>query len=182
MGETELSSIDGAQHASSSADSTAGASPDDPPPIADSRRAREKEKNKNIKEKSSPTQHPIRVTSGPREDEHAEAIEKPRCPHTLSPQQLAEQLGTDVDNGLSSDEAAARLARDGSNTIQGAKGISVWEIFLQQIANALTVVLIAVAAVSFAIGDYVEASVVVAVILLNIVVGYVSWPSLHHFC
>jgi magnesium-transporting ATPase (P-type) len=72
---------------------------------------------------------------------------------------------------LTLEDAAARLARDGSNTIKAAKGISVWEILLQQIANALTVVLIAVAILSFAINDYVEASVVVAVIVLNIVVG-----------
>lgn len=98
-------------------------------------------------------------------------IEKPTCPHTLSAQQLADHLDTDLDNGLTEDEAAARLVRDGPNAIKGAKGLSLWEIFLAQVANALTAVLIAVAALSFAINDYIEAGVVVAVILLNIIVG-----------
>lgn len=139
MGETEIRT-NGADHASTSSDSSAVGSPDDQPPIAEPPDA---------------------------------AIEKPICPHTLPAQRVAENLGTHVDHGLSIEEAAARLTRDGPNSIKGAKGPSVWEIFLAQIANALTVVLIAVAILSFAISDYIEGGVVVAVILLNIVVGYV---------
>lgn len=102
------------------------------------------------------------------------AIEKPQCPHTLPARRVAELLETHAEDGLSDQEAAARLARDGPNTIKGAKGISIGEIFLQQVANALTVVLIAVMALSFAIHDFVEGGVVLAVILLNIIVGYVA--------
>ncbi|KAK8922761.1 Calcium-transporting ATPase 3 [Metarhizium anisopliae] len=102
------------------------------------------------------------------------ATEKPNCHHTHSAQHVAELLATDQDHGLSDEEAAARLARDGPNAIKGAKGLSIGEIFLQQVANALTVVLIAVAAISYSIGDYVEGSVVVAVIVLNIVVGLIQ--------
>jgi Na+-exporting ATPase len=102
------------------------------------------------------------------------AIEKPTLAHTLPADKVAENLGSHIDHGLSSEEAAVRLTRDGPNSIKGAKGPSLWEIFLAQVANALTVVLIAVAALSFAISDYIEGGVVVAVILLNIIVGYVS--------
>ncbi|KAL9468436.1 hypothetical protein ACSS6W_010130 [Trichoderma asperelloides] len=102
------------------------------------------------------------------------AIEKPQCPHTLPARRVAELLETHTEDGLSDQEAAARLARDGPNTIKGAKGISIWEIFLQQVANALTVVLIAVMALSFAIHDFVEGGVVLAVILLNIIVGLIQ--------
>ncbi|KAM0261498.1 hypothetical protein ACHAQJ_002179 [Trichoderma viride] len=102
------------------------------------------------------------------------AIEKPQCPHTLPARRVAELLRTDTEDGLSDQEAAARLVRDGPNTIKGAKGISIWEIFLQQVANALTVVLIAVMALSFAIHDFVEGGVVLAVILLNIIVGLIQ--------
>lgn len=101
----------------------------------------------------------------------AAAIEKPSWPHTLPAEHVALRLGTHPQHGLSDDEAAARLARDGPNAIKGAKGPSLWEIFLQQVANALTVVLIAVAGLSFGINDYIEGGVVIAVIVLNIVVG-----------
>ncbi|KAM5349812.1 hypothetical protein ACJ41O_006317 [Fusarium nematophilum] len=96
------------------------------------------------------------------------------CFHTLSGQRVAQILATHVDHGLSNEEAAARLTRDGPNSITGARGPTIYEIFLAQIANALTVVLIAVAILSFAIRDYIEGGVVVAVILLNVVVGLVQ--------
>lgn len=145
MGETEGRSANGAEHANSSSDSSTLASQDDQPPIAE----------------------PPEISSS--------TSEKPTSfPHTLPALRVAQDLNTDVHNGLSSEEAAARLARDGPNAIQGAKGISLWQIFLQQVANALTCVLIAVTALSFAIHDYIEGGVVVAVIVLNIVVGYVN--------
>lgn len=139
MGEPLVLSTNGAEHTSSSSDSSSLASADDIPPIAE----------------------PPDICFS----------EKSNCYHTLSAQQVADQLTTDIDNGLSDEEAATRLTRDGPNSIKGAKGVSIWQIFMQQVANALTVVLIAVAAVSYVIGDFIEGSVVVAVIVLNIVVG-----------
>ncbi|KAG6006707.1 hypothetical protein E4U21_006782 [Claviceps maximensis] len=97
--------------------------------------------------------------------------ERATCFHAHSVQHVAEKLGSNPDHGLSNDEAAARLARNGPNAIKGAKCLSLWEIFLQQVANALTLVLIAVAAISYVIRDYIEGSVVLAVIIINIVVG-----------
>ncbi|KJZ77781.1 hypothetical protein HIM_02958 [Hirsutella minnesotensis 3608] len=101
-------------------------------------------------------------------------IEKPSCPHTLTAELVALRLKTDARNGLTEDDAAARLARDGPNSVKAASGASLWELFLQQVANALTLVLVAVAGLSFGIKDYVEGGVVVAVIVLNIVVGLVQ--------
>jgi P-type Na+/K+ transporter len=158
MGEPESRSANGAEHANSTStsDSSTIANPDDQPPIAEP------------PELSSTNTTSNTITTTTLDEKHAS------LPHTLSALAVAQDLDTDVQNGLSTQEAAARLARDGPNAIQGAKGVSLWHIFLQQIANALTAVLIAVTALSFAIHDYVEGGVVVAVILLNIVVGYVS--------
>lgn len=96
----------------------------------------------------------------------------PLPPHSLAPAALADLLGTDGCNGLSAAEAAARLERDGPNKVEAAKGTSAWQIFLRQISNSLTLVLVIVMVLSFCIQDYIEASVVAAVILFNIVVGY----------
>lgn len=144
MGETVIVFTNGAQDANASSDSSTLSSGQDDQP---------------------PIAEPPDIAS---------AIEKPLCPHTLSARRVAELLQTDAQDGLSDVEAAARLARDGPNAIKGAKGMSLWEIFLQQVANALTAVLIAVMALSFAIHDFVEGGVVLAVILLNIIVGYVA--------
>jgi hypothetical protein len=93
--------------------------------------------------------------------------------HTVPISELGSLLNTNLEDGLSKDEAASRLERDGPNKIEGAKGVSLWEIFLRQISNSLTIVLLIVMVLSFAIDDYIEGGVITAVIVLNIVVGYV---------
>jgi magnesium-transporting ATPase (P-type) len=95
------------------------------------------------------------------------------APHTLPRDQLERLLETSTSNGLSHSEAARRLAEHGPNTVQTAKGLSLWKILLRQVSNSLTVVLILVMALSFGIFDYAEGSVITAVIVLNIVVGSV---------
>ncbi|KAI1846360.1 hypothetical protein JX266_007565 [Neoarthrinium moseri] len=93
--------------------------------------------------------------------------------HTVQLERLEQELlKTNFRNGLSNAEAAHRLQQDGPNTVEGAKGLSVWKILLRQVSNSLTCVLIAVMAISYAIKDYIEGSVIAAVILLNIVVGF----------
>lgn len=146
MGKTDSSSTNGAlhTHVSTASDSATAAAPDEPS-----------------------------IAEPPDSQFQVVTIEKPLSAHTLPAERVAVLLDSHLQDGLSNEDAAARLARDGPNTIKGAKGPSLWEIFLQQVANALTVVLIAVTALSFAIQDYIEGGVVAAVIVLNIVVGYV---------
>lgn len=96
-------------------------------------------------------------------------------PHTLTVEDLEQRLKTDVQNGLDGGEAARRLQEDGPNKVEGAQGLSMWKILLRQVSNSLTMVLILVMALSFAINDYIEGGVIAAVILLNIVVGYVEY-------
>ncbi|EGC41621.1 sodium transport ATPase [Histoplasma capsulatum var. duboisii H88] len=81
-------------------------------------------------------------------------------------------VGVDLQHGLSSTEAAYRLERDGLNKVKGTQGVSLWKILLRQMSNSLTLVLVITMALSFGINDYIEGSVITAVILLNIVVGF----------
>ncbi|RDA89452.1 hypothetical protein CP532_6120 [Ophiocordyceps camponoti-leonardi (nom. inval.)] len=99
------------------------------------------------------------------------AIKKPQCAHTLPVELVAAQVETDARDGLSDDEAAARLLRDGPNTIGSAAAASIGRLLFRQVANALTAVLVFVACLSAVIGDYIEAGVVAAVIVLNMIVG-----------
>ncbi|KAI0008344.1 potassium/sodium eff [Xylariaceae sp. FL0662B] len=100
--------------------------------------------------------------------------EKSLEPHTVPVEDLEQFLETDIKNGLTNSEAAHRLQQDGPNKVEGAKGLSVWKILLRQVSNSLTMVLILVMALSFAIGDFIEGGVIAAVILLNIIVGLVQ--------
>ncbi|KAF2460680.1 sodium transport ATPase [Lineolata rhizophorae] len=105
---------------------------------------------------------------------HREWEEEYKHAHTLTVEETTDLLGTDVQNGLSSAEATSRFQRDGPNKVKGAKGLSVWEILLRQVSNSLTLVLVITMALSYGINDYIEGGVITAVILLNIVVGFVQ--------
>ena len=94
--------------------------------------------------------------------------------HCVPISELAALYQTDLEEGLSDAEAALRYGSHGANKIQGAKGVSLWEIFLRQISNSLTIVLLVVMVLSFCIYDYIEGGVITAVIVLNIVVGLVQ--------
>ncbi|KAJ5124465.1 ATPase P-type K/Mg/Cd/Cu/Zn/Na/Ca/Na/H-transporter [Penicillium bovifimosum] len=94
--------------------------------------------------------------------------------HLIEPSELADLLETDLNAGLSSIEAASRLQRDGPNTVREMEGVSIWGILLRQVSNSLTLVLLITMALSFGIDDYIEGGVITAVIVLNIVVGFVQ--------
>ena len=95
--------------------------------------------------------------------------------------EVAEELGTDLARGLSSAEAAARLARDGPNQLDPAEQVPAWRKFLAQFSDPLIYLLIAAVAVSVAAwavegadGVPFEAIVIGVIIVLNAVLGYVQ--------
>ncbi|KAJ5212093.1 ATPase P-type K/Mg/Cd/Cu/Zn/Na/Ca/Na/H-transporter [Penicillium cinerascens] len=116
-------------------------------------------------EKSTPT--PGRSSSEILEDQAKHA-------HLLEPSDIAALAQTDLQNGISDTEARLRFTRDGPNVIREIKGVSVWGIILRQVSNSLTIVLLITMALSFGIDDYIEGGVITAVILLNIIVGFVQ--------
>ncbi|KAL4815455.1 hypothetical protein BDW67DRAFT_164059 [Aspergillus spinulosporus] len=82
------------------------------------------------------------------------------------------ELGTNIDEGLTKDEAARRLQQYGPNKLDEGEGVSVVKILVRQVANAMMLVLILAMAVSFGIQSWIEGGVISAVIILNIVVGF----------
>ena len=80
-------------------------------------------------------------------------------------------LETDADQGLTQAEAAARLSRYGPNEITGEKPPSVWQVALEQLREPMNIMLIAVTAVSFVIGEVPTGIIVALLILLNVVLG-----------
>ncbi|KAF8639443.1 hypothetical protein AX16_010298 [Volvariella volvacea WC 439] len=92
--------------------------------------------------------------------------------HTLSIQQIVDDLGTSQADGLSKNETLRRLERYGENLLRGDDGVSALRVLVGQLANALTLVLVAALALSYGVGDYIEGSVIAAVIILNTTVGF----------
>ncbi|KAK4161729.1 hypothetical protein QBC43DRAFT_302703 [Cladorrhinum sp. PSN259] len=100
--------------------------------------------------------------------------ETPESAHTLSVPDVCSLLETDAQNGIDDAEAARRLEQYGPNKVEGAKGLSLWTILLRQVSNSLTLVLVITMVLSFAIDDMIEGGVIAAVILLNIIVGFLQ--------
>ncbi|GAA97801.1 uncharacterized protein L969DRAFT_96202 [Mixia osmundae IAM 14324] len=87
-------------------------------------------------------------------------------------QDLYRTLETSHRDGLTKTQAEARLIKYGDNALKGDGGVSWYKVLIGQMANALTLVLVAAMALSFGVQDFIEGAVIVAVIVLNTAVGF----------
>lgn len=92
-------------------------------------------------------------------------------------QRTRAELLRDLDcseDGLSSQEAAARLEQHGPNELQSGKQKSIPRIFAEQFADFLVIILILAAIVSAILGDVESTVVILAVITMNAILGTVQ--------
>lgn len=68
--------------------------------------------------------------------------------HTLDAQKTLQELGSNPETGLTSQQVEERLQQYGSNEIEEAAGRSAWEILIDQFKNIMLLMLIAVAMIS----------------------------------
>ncbi|KAI3477950.1 hypothetical protein L1887_60179 [Cichorium endivia] len=95
-------------------------------------------------------------------------------PHSLEPNEVIAQFQSNTTTGLAADQAAARLAEHGPNQLKETNRVSATSILIRQMANALTLVLLAAMALSFGVKDWVEGGVVTAVIVTNVLIGFIQ--------
>jgi Ca2+-transporting ATPase len=79
-----------------------------------------------------------------------------------------------VPPGLTSDEAATRLAADGRNEIARARATPRWRVLLRQMASPLVALLVAAGAASLALGEIADAIAIGAIVVINAIVGFVQ--------
>src|SRR5690606_25506729 len=75
---------------------------------------------------------------------------------------------------LSSQEAASRLEQYGPNALEAGKRKSIARMFFEQLTDFMILVLIAAAAVSGFVGELTDTFVILAIVVLNAVVGVVQ--------
>ncbi|WP_051712725.1 HAD-IC family P-type ATPase [Spirillospora albida] len=95
-------------------------------------------------------------------------------PHSLPYAQVADALGTDTGLGLGTDEAAARLERHGPNALPAARRRGPLLRFALQFHSPLIYVLLVSAGITAALGEHVDAAVILGVVLVNAIVGFVQ--------
>lgn len=93
-------------------------------------------------------------------------------PHTLSVEELLNLCGTEVTNGLSSQEAERREKEFGPNVFKQQKQKSIWLMFLLQFKSPIVYLLVVGAAVSVYFQDYPEAIAILVVIFVNALIGF----------
>ncbi|KAJ3564322.1 hypothetical protein NPX13_g7884 [Xylaria arbuscula] len=100
------------------------------------------------------------------------AAEYEKHPFLLPAEDVARQLGSDLDKGLSSSQVAQLQQKYPPNELDVGGAIPWYKIFIKQLLNAMILVLFFALALSFAVGDYVEGGVLAAVIVLNVSIGF----------
>jgi Ca2+-transporting ATPase len=98
-----------------------------------------------------------------------------------SVEDVAESLGARVRDGLSDDDASAKLDRDGPNELEAEKPVPAWRRFLAQFQDVLVLLLLVATVVSAVLWIYeretalpYEALAILAVVLLNATIGYLQ--------
>jgi len=125
-------------------------------------------KEKNEKEDKFPRSNTISTApQGPISPEEAQ-----QRAYLYPVQPVLDAFKSDAQKGLSEKEVESRLVEYGENMLQGGDEISLWKIFVHQIANAMTLVLILAFAVSLGIQSWIEGGVLAFVVLVNIFVGF----------
>jgi Ca2+-transporting ATPase len=94
--------------------------------------------------------------------------------HNLTVEQAAGPLGTDLEQGLDTDEARRRLSEAGFNELAERPRPGLWRMLLDQFSNFLVLILIAAAFISLALGEMEEAAAILAIVILNALLGVIQ--------
>lgn len=92
--------------------------------------------------------------------------------HRIQGEEVAEQLSTSVEAGLSDGEAQKRLEEIGPNELIERGGRKPLAIILDQIKEPMVIVLIVAALVSLFLRHYLEVVVILAIVVLNAIIGF----------
>lgn len=76
--------------------------------------------------------------------------------------------------GLSQDEVSKRQKEYGLNKIEEKKATPLAILFFSQFADILIGLLLVAAVASYAIGDIIDACVIILAVLLNVIMGFIQ--------
>ena len=91
--------------------------------------------------------------------------------HAESIETVVAEFHTRPEACLTSDEAARRLNEYGPNELPERASTPFWKLVIAQLNSFVVLLLIFASVVSAALGDWVEAIVIIAIVILNAVLG-----------
>lgn len=94
--------------------------------------------------------------------------------HTLEPTEIIAAFQTDIENGLTEEQAKAAEMKYGLNKLKENPPPSFFSILVRNTLNAMCIVLIAAMAVSFGTQDWISGGVIAALVVVNVAVGTIN--------
>jgi len=112
--------------------------------------------------------HPTSSTAAPAVDGAADSF------YSQPVESAAQHLEARLETGLTEQEARQRLAVYGPNELPAASRTPLWRLFLDQFRDFVVLLLIAASVVSALLGDTIEAVAIMAIVILNAIIGLVQ--------
>lgn len=94
--------------------------------------------------------------------------------HAISGDETLAKLATELEKGLTDTEAEKRLLEYGPNQLTEGKRITFVQMVLRQLNNFVVILLIVASIISAFLGEYIDASAIIAIVVLNTVMGVVQ--------
>ncbi|MBN2257669.1 MAG: cation-translocating P-type ATPase [Anaerolineaceae bacterium] len=94
--------------------------------------------------------------------------------HSLGVEDTLNQLNTKGESGLSSGAAKERLEKYGLNQLQERPRTPFFVLVLNQLKSFVIIILLIASVISALLGDYVEAGAIMAIVVLNAILGVVQ--------
>ncbi len=97
--------------------------------------------------------------------------------HNLSVAETLKKLGTNIDKGLSEEEAIKRIENFGANVLTEKKKKSFWSKLIAQFNDFMIITLLIAAAVSFGLSiiegntDFTDSIIILIIVILNAILG-----------
>lgn len=93
--------------------------------------------------------------------------------HLLTVKEVIQALGS-METGLTLEEARSRLLKFGPNKLKEVKKTSVLSLFLGQFKSFLIILLIIASCISVVIGEYIEATAIMVIVILAGLLGFIQ--------
>ncbi|HSM26249.1 MAG TPA: HAD-IC family P-type ATPase, partial [Anaerolineaceae bacterium] len=94
--------------------------------------------------------------------------------HAISGDETLLKLETELEKGLSDAQAQKRLEQYGPNQLEEGKRTTFLQMVLRQLNNFVVILLIVASIISAFLGEYIDASAIIAIVILNTVMGVVQ--------
>ncbi len=89
-------------------------------------------------------------------------------------EEVLKELNVDVLSGLSEEEAKVRLEKYGTNQLQSKKKKNIFQLFVAQLQEWLIYILLAAVVITLFMGEYIDATIIILVIITNAVLGVIQ--------